>query len=516
MLFQHAATLIISVDWSLVSVVGFPDYRLLGAPHQEFAQRLEPRRHRLPLDIVERIEDAERKQTILLLQASHPGFPVDSIHLDIPHRNFYREVVVEGSYDSVYWTPLQSGEILYDFDTPRFVGNDRELRFGEYRYRYYRITIFNEDNPPLPVQKPMASGFARKIVFATGAGETYRLYYGNPEASAPSYELEKLFPYLVTEDLPVARLGPHDVQPRVRGTGVPARSRALHRTLPMVAAGGRSGGGPVGRAVSGQPDPPGARPPAAAGVRGQIRTHSASWGWRVVASNRHGDCDVLGYSIGEDRPARQFARSNMALKASIGIFAVVAVLLIGFLVFTSYYFGVWPKPSLTVDDPAISEWLQDKDVIVHRRASNVPSTIPRCTFRKANASRVFVDGIHASRYKAAKPERAWLGLWQPTTALARGSWKKASRTDESIRFASGNPRRNSGDLRNDPRRFALGPVGSRVTAQGCFTDPLRSRDRRVRDRTTAGHTNHCGPSTAHRLRSDTCAHLDSLARAHGG
>ena len=178
-----------------------------------FAQTLEPRRHRLPLDIVERIEDAERKQTIVLLQAFHPGFPADTIRLDIPHRNFYREVVVEGSYDAIYWIPLQSGEILYDFDTPRFVGDDREIRFGESRYRYYRITIFNEDNPPLTVQQPMASGFARKIVFTAAAGETHRLYYGNPEASAPSYELEKLFPYLVTEDLPVARLGLREVNP---------------------------------------------------------------------------------------------------------------------------------------------------------------------------------------------------------------------------------------------------------------------------------------------------------------
>ena len=177
-----------------------------------FAQTLEPRRHRLPLDIVERIEDPERKQTILLLRASHPGFPADSISLDIPHRNFYREVVVEGSYDSIYWIPLRSGEILYDFNTPKFVGDNRELRFGESRYLYYRITIFNEDNPPLPVERPVASGFARKMVF-TDVGEAYRLYYGDPEASAPSYELEKLFPYLVIEDLPVARLGSHEVNP---------------------------------------------------------------------------------------------------------------------------------------------------------------------------------------------------------------------------------------------------------------------------------------------------------------
>ena len=184
-----------------------------------FAQTLEPRRHHLPLDIVERTEDAERKQTIMLLQASHPGFPVDSINIDIPHRNFYREVALEGSYDSIYWIPLQSGEILYDFDTPRFVGDDRELRFGESRYLHYRITIFNEDNPPLPVEKPVASGFARKVVFAAAAGESYRLYYGNPKAFAPSYELKQLFPYLDTEDLPVARMGPYEINPAF---GVPA------------------------------------------------------------------------------------------------------------------------------------------------------------------------------------------------------------------------------------------------------------------------------------------------------
>ena len=178
-----------------------------------FAQTLEPHRHLHPLDIEQRIEDPERKQTILVLRASHPGIPTDRISVEMPHRNFYREVVVEGSYDSIYWIPLQSGEILYNFNTPRFVGDDRELRFGESRYRYYRIIIFNEDNPPLPVEKPVASGLARKIVFTATAGETHRLYYGNPEASAPSYELEKLFPYLVTENLPVARLGRHEVNP---------------------------------------------------------------------------------------------------------------------------------------------------------------------------------------------------------------------------------------------------------------------------------------------------------------
>ena len=108
------------------------------------------------------------------------------------------------------------------------MGDDRELRFGESRYLYYRITIFNEDNPPLPVEKPVASGYARKIVFVANSGETHRLYYGSPEASAPSYELEKLLPYLDTEDLPVARLGGHEINPAF---GVP---EPVSETVPFT------------------------------------------------------------------------------------------------------------------------------------------------------------------------------------------------------------------------------------------------------------------------------------------
>ena len=62
----------------------------------------------------------------------------------------------------------------------------------------------------------------------------------------------------------------------------------------------------------------------------------------------------------------------MSRKAAIGIFTLLAVLLMGFVAFQSYYFGVWPKPSLTVDDPSISEWLQDSDVIIHRRGFKRP------------------------------------------------------------------------------------------------------------------------------------------------
>ena len=178
-----------------------------------FARQLEPRRSEIPLAVVEREEDPERKSTKFLMDAGSAGIPANRIELEIPRRNFHRQVSLEGSDDMLAWRTVQSNETLYDFDTPKFVGNDLSIGFGESRYRYYRATIANEDNPPLPVNGARASGFVRKLVFSADPAGSYRLYYGNPEAGSPSYDLERIFPYLVTEGLPAAGLGPHTQNP---------------------------------------------------------------------------------------------------------------------------------------------------------------------------------------------------------------------------------------------------------------------------------------------------------------
>ena len=185
-----------------------------------FARKLEPRLAVLPLSIMERKEDPERKETVLVLDAVRPGFPANRIDLDVPQRNFYRRVTVEGADqlpqtddDMWMWQTVQWDEAIYDYDTPKFTGNDLSIGFGESRFRYYRITIANEDNPPVPVEGAQASGSVRKLVFSADPARSYRLYYGNEGINAPSYDLEQIFPYLVTEGLPTATLGPHMENP---------------------------------------------------------------------------------------------------------------------------------------------------------------------------------------------------------------------------------------------------------------------------------------------------------------
>ena len=188
-----------------------------------FAQQLPPRETELPAAIKSRVEDVQERKTLLFLDLGISGFPTNRISLATSQENFYRRVELEGSHDNQLWTLLRQSDNLYVFNTPKFVGSQLSISYPESRFRYFRLTVFNEDDPPLPVTGAQASGFLRKLIFFADPGSSYRLYYGSPKAEPPSYELEHVFPYLVTENLPVAGLGTHTANPLFTGPVEPTK-----------------------------------------------------------------------------------------------------------------------------------------------------------------------------------------------------------------------------------------------------------------------------------------------------
>ncbi|MFH1140082.1 MAG: DUF3999 family protein [Chloroflexota bacterium] len=173
------------------------------------SQELPPRIAEQAATILKREENPADRKTIMVLDLGSQGFPSSRLSLDIRQENFYRQVSLEGSNDSDKWTLLQSAEAVYAYNTPKFVGSKLSIGYPESAYRYYRLTIFNEDNPPLTISGAKTHSYLRRLIFPTQPGKSYRLYYGNLAARTPSYELERIFPYLVTENLPMAQLGPH-------------------------------------------------------------------------------------------------------------------------------------------------------------------------------------------------------------------------------------------------------------------------------------------------------------------
>ncbi|MBI4236738.1 MAG: DUF3999 family protein, partial [Chloroflexi bacterium] len=178
-----------------------------------FSQELPPRETEAVATIAGRQEESEKRRTMLLLELGSPGFPSSRLSIATSQENFYRQVSLEGSDDAQAWVSIQGSEVLYSYNTPKFVGSKLSVQYPESTYSYLRLTILNEDNPPLPVSEARAYGFLRRVIFSASPGGTYRLSYGNATARQPSYELERIFPYLVTENLPAAQLGPHTANP---------------------------------------------------------------------------------------------------------------------------------------------------------------------------------------------------------------------------------------------------------------------------------------------------------------
>ena len=178
-----------------------------------FVKERQAREVAWPVSILGTSRDTERRLTLVELDLGASGIPSQRLTLDVPEVNFYREVTLETSPDRETWRVLVSRYAIYAYDTPKFTGNSLTLTYSEATSRYFRLVIYDEDNPPLNVQRVDMWGLHRRVVFSAGPGRSYKLYYGNIEAHRPSYDIERVFPYLATEDLPQAKLGPQADNP---------------------------------------------------------------------------------------------------------------------------------------------------------------------------------------------------------------------------------------------------------------------------------------------------------------
>ncbi len=175
------------------------------------------------------------------LDLGSSGIPASRLSFRSETQNFYRGAGILGSDDGEEWEWLAGtgGSHLYSFDTPKFKGSQLELAFPESRYRYYRLSVDDADNSPLSLEGFTLHSTDRLLRFQAGAGGDYALYYGNPVAEAPVYDLQQVVPYLETENLPVATLGAQRPNEAFTGPDVPLTERLpwLMPTALALAAG---------------------------------------------------------------------------------------------------------------------------------------------------------------------------------------------------------------------------------------------------------------------------------------
>lgn len=163
-----------------------------------------PARRRRPREIpltsrMLRTEDGRDHETILIVDLGARHQPFRGFRLDVSDAAFFRGVIVEARVDPrpgaagpglpLAWRYLGCGAI-YRYDDE---GERREaLRLDiSGRDRVVRLRVRNRDDRPLAIASVTALVPIERLAFEARPGARYRLRYGDPSLSAPSYDLAR-------------------------------------------------------------------------------------------------------------------------------------------------------------------------------------------------------------------------------------------------------------------------------------------------------------------------------------
>ncbi|GAB4354878.1 MAG: hypothetical protein Kow0099_38980 [Candidatus Abyssubacteria bacterium] len=173
----------------------------------------EAQTERWPLSIIERAEDEKEKVTSLVLDSGYRALPIRSIELSVMSRNYHRHVRVHSSENRGKWTDLGSG-VIYNYDVADIEKTDNRIAFRENQAgRYFKLIIRNYDDPPLDVSDAEGISLVRRVIVPLDGASPQRVYFGNPLARPPQYDLAYRMPYIETERLPRLSLGPRQSNP---------------------------------------------------------------------------------------------------------------------------------------------------------------------------------------------------------------------------------------------------------------------------------------------------------------
>ena len=136
-------------------------------------------------------------------------FPLDRLIVATAERNFQRSVEVQIKRGTGDWEWWAQGTI-FSFDTSTMKESQMAIDMPEVAVREFRLVFRNLDSPPLSVTNITGEGYRRVLVFKQQADRKLYLFWGNPLALQPRYDLAGLIAQQKTDELPIAYLG----QPR--------------------------------------------------------------------------------------------------------------------------------------------------------------------------------------------------------------------------------------------------------------------------------------------------------------
>ena len=140
------------------------------------------------------------------------GLPATEVHFEVAPMEFIRCVNLSASDDNKDWRNLASGQIY------RFHQGDKvqeqltvPIPYGGASARYWRLTVENGNDAPLPVAVIRLNTTPRHLIFEQQPGRSYSLIYGQERARAAKYDLGERMDEEQRRLAVPGKLGPEEV-----------------------------------------------------------------------------------------------------------------------------------------------------------------------------------------------------------------------------------------------------------------------------------------------------------------
>ncbi len=150
--------------------------------------------------------NGSRKENSVVVQMQRV-FPIDRLILNTLERNFQRFVTVQVRGKNREWIAVAGGTV-FSFDSPTMHSSQLEIELPEIAAKEFRLVFKNFDSPPLSLTNVVGKGYTRLLVFKRYPGRRLYLFWGNPLAEKPHYDIAGAVTPQSVEQLAQATLGP--------------------------------------------------------------------------------------------------------------------------------------------------------------------------------------------------------------------------------------------------------------------------------------------------------------------
>jgi len=147
-------------------------------------------------------------------------FPLDRLIIGTAERNFQRSVEVQIKRGNGDWERWAQG-VIFNFDTATMHESRLAIDMPEIAAKEFRLVFKNLDSPPISVTNITGEGYRRLLVFKQQADRKLYLFWGNPQAQQPQYDLAGLIAKQRLDELPIAALS--QARPNAKFAGSNAR-----------------------------------------------------------------------------------------------------------------------------------------------------------------------------------------------------------------------------------------------------------------------------------------------------